>query len=152
MTDILARLPKASWRGIVFPCSGREYGFRQEFARHRYVFRDDELIDSIGRENPGYTFQIPAREDLAKGPYANWFTVFYPRFLNACLDRTVGDLMDPVHGRRKCKCASLRETLDVGKRDGVDIMVEFVYAPDEEAMPAPALASPLHLERRRTRP
>ena len=48
--------------------------------------------------------------------------------------------MDPVHGRRKCKCASLRETLDVGKRDGVDIMVEFVYSPDEEAMPEQELA------------
>ena len=45
MTDILARLPRAMFRNIAFPCSGREYGFRQEFARHRYVFRNDELID-----------------------------------------------------------------------------------------------------------
>jgi len=141
MTDILARLSKASWRGIVFPCAGREYGFRQEFARHRYIYQDNELIDSIGKENPAYTFQIPAREDLARGPYKNWFTVFYPKFLKACEDKSEGDLFDPVHGRRQCKCASLREVLGVTKRDGVDVTVEFVYSPSEQvAVPTPSLA------------
>jgi len=145
MTDILARLTIASWRGLGFPCAGRQYGFRQEFARHRYVFRDDELIDSLGRENPTYSFTIPAREDLAKGPWTNWFTTAYPDFLRACLDRSVGTLVDPVHGELQAKCASLSETLDVNRRDGVDVQVEFVYAP-EEAAEAPAVLAIESLE------
>jgi hypothetical protein len=133
MTDILARLTIASWRGLGFPCAGRTFGFRQEFARHRYVFRDDELIDSLGRENPTYTFTLPAREDLAKGPWTNWFTRAYPDFLRACQDRSVGILIDPVHGEIEAKCASLSETLDVNRRDGVDVQVEFIYAPEQAA-------------------
>lgn len=131
MTDIVGRFTIASWRGLGFPCAGRDYGFRQEFARHRYVFRDEELIESIGRENPTYSYTIPAREDLAKGPWNNWFTTAYPAFIAACLDRTVGPLIDPIHGEIEAKCASLRETLNVNRRDGVDVTVDFVYAPEE---------------------
>jgi prophage DNA circulation protein len=131
MTDILKQLPNAQWRGLGFPCAGREYGFRHEQARHRYIFVDDELVESIGPENPSYTYRIPAREDLAKGPYKNWYTTVYQSFLNACRDRSVGVLFDPVHGEVQAKCVSLRETLDVGRRDGVDVEVEFIYAPEE---------------------
>jgi prophage DNA circulation protein len=131
VTDILKQLIRGSWREIEYPISGREYGFAQEQARHRFIFRDNQLIESLGRESPTYRYTIPFREDIAKGPYENLFTRVYPDFLDACLDRTRGVLTDPVHGSLPAKCVSLREILDVNKRDGIDVEVEFIKAPQE---------------------
>jgi len=134
MTDILKQLSRASWRGIEFPVSAREFGFSHQQAKHRYIFRDDELIESLGRENPTYRFTIPFREDIARGPWANLFTLVYPKFLDACLDRTRGIMNDPVHGEKRVKCATLREVLDVNRRDGIDVEVEFIVAPTEASV------------------
>lgn len=129
MTDVLRQLIRASWRQIEFPLSGREYGFQQSSSRHKFIFRDNELIESLGRENPTYKYTIPFREDIAKGPYSALFVEVYPEFLNACRDRTAGILEDPVHGPQRCKCASLREVLDVNRRDGIDVEAEFIFSP-----------------------
>lgn len=132
MTDILAQLQRASWRQIEFPVMGtRDFGFQHAHAEHRYLFRDNELIESLGRKNPTYKYVIPFREDIAVGPWKNLFTSVYPDFLDACQDRTRGALVDPAHGALPAKCVSLREMLDVHKRDGVDVEVEFIRAPAE---------------------
>lgn len=131
MTDVLIQMQRPAWRFIEFPISSRKYGFMQEQARHRYIFKDHQLIESLGTENPTYRYTIPFREDIAKGPYKHLFTEVYPEFLAACLDRTRGVLSDPVHGDVNCKCVSLAEDLDVNKRDGIDVDVEFIIAPLE---------------------
>ncbi len=131
MTDILKQLRPTKFRGVEFPAAGtREFGFSQEQAQHRFVFRDQQLIESLGRQNPTYRFTIPFREDLAIGPWRNLFTEVYPRFLAACQDRSAGILVDPVHGSVRVKCVSFAETLDANKRDGVDVAVDFVFSPE----------------------
>lgn len=130
MTDILAQLTPAAWREIQFPVAHREYGFRQAQAAHRYIFQDNQLIEALGAESPTYRYTVPFREDIAKGPWKNLFTSVYPDFLDAARDRTNGVLDDPVHGSVQCRCVSLRELVDVQRRDGVDIEVEFIYSPD----------------------
>jgi len=130
MTDVLKQLPEASWRGIKFPFTGtRDFGFAQDQAQHRYIFRDQQLIESLGRQNPTFRYQIPFRENVGRG-FSALFVGVYPQFLAACLDRSAGPLVDPIHGERRCKCVSFAETLDVSKKDGVDVLVEFVYSPE----------------------
>lgn len=132
MTDILKQLLRPSWREIEFPITAREYGFQQGQAKHRYIFKDNELIESLGRENPTWRYTIPFREDITIAGWTNLFVAVYPDFLAACQDRTRGVLTDPVHGSRPAKCVSLREIMDVGgRRDGIDVEVEFIYAPSE---------------------
>lgn len=131
MTDVLLQLPRASWREIEFPVSNSEYGFQQEQAPHRYLFRDDKLIESIGRDNPTYRYTIPFREDITGGGWSHLFIGVYPDFLNACQDRSRGVLTDPVHSSIPAKCVSWRETRDVNRRDGLDVEVEFIFAPAE---------------------
>ncbi len=131
MTDVLKQLRPASFRGIGFPASGvRDYGFSQDQAQHRFIFRDEQLIESLGRQNPTYRFTIPFREDIAIGPWRNLFTEVYPKFLAACQDRSAGILVDPIHGSVRVKCASFSEVLDATKRDGVDVSVDFVFSPE----------------------
>ena len=131
MTDVLIQMQRTAWRFIEFPITARKYGFQQEQARHRYIFRDQQLIESLGTENPTYRYTIPFREDITKGPYKHLFTEVYPEFLAACLDRTRGVLSDPVHGDVNCKLVSLAEDLDVNKRDGIDVEAEWIIAPLE---------------------
>ena len=109
----------------------RDFGFVHDQEKHRFIFRDTELIESLGRENPTFRYSIPFREDIARDPWKNLFRNVYPKFLEACLDRSSGTLVDPVHGPVEVKCASMRELLDVTKRDGIDVEVEFILAPDE---------------------
>ncbi len=127
--SLIAQLPKASWRGIEFPVQGtRTFSFDHDDTKHRVIFRDDQLIESLGRQSPVYSYSIPFREDIAKH-WRTLFTVFYARFLEACLDRSAGDLRDPIHGIVRAKCTSFSESLEVTKTDGVDVQVSFVKAP-----------------------
>jgi hypothetical protein len=129
VTDVLKQLQRGSFSDIEFPISHREYGFQQEQAAHRFIFRDNELIESLGRKNPTWRYTIPFREDITVTPWANLFTRVYPFFLAACRERDRQDLVDPIHGKNPVKCVSLREILDVNRRDGIDVEVEFIYAP-----------------------
>jgi hypothetical protein len=132
MTDLLGQLQRASWRQIEFPVMGtRDFGFQHEQSEHRFIFRDLALIESLGRKNPTYKYVIPFREDIARGPWVNLYTVVYPDFLDACQDRDRGVLVDPAHGALPAKCVSFREILTVDRRDGVDVEVEFIHAPAE---------------------
>lgn len=132
MITIAEQLQPASWRGIQFPFTGaRDFGFQQEQANHRFLFRDQQLIESLGRQNPTFRYTIPFREGVRRPPWENLFTKVYPEFLDACQDRSAGDLVDPVHGTFRAKCMSVRETLTTDATDGVDVVVEFVYAPED---------------------
>jgi hypothetical protein len=132
VSETFAKLPDASWRGVAFPFVGtRDFGFGQEQQGHRYIFRDQQLIESIGRTNPTYRYTIPFREFVRRG-WSGLFVDVYPKFLEACLDRSAGVLVDPVHGQTRAKCVSFAETLEVTKSDGVDVVAEFVYSPESD--------------------
>jgi len=132
MPDLLPTLQQFRWKGSTLPITGAEFGFRHEQTEHRYIYRDEELIESLGRKNPTFRYSIPFREDIRDPRYRNLFTKQYPQFLRDCQDRRRGILVDPVHGTFQAKCISLRATLDAGKKDGIDVDVEFVKAPFEE--------------------
>jgi hypothetical protein len=131
VTDVLIQMIRASWRELEFPLTAREYGFQHEQAQHRFIFRDDQLIESLGRNNPTWRYTIPFREDVTGAGWEHLFVGVYPDFLAACQDRSRGVLTDPVHGSQPAKCVSLRELVDVNKRDGIDVEVEFIFAPAE---------------------
>ncbi len=130
--DILIQLQRASWRGIEFPVASGEFGFQQSQSETSFIFVDKSLIESLGQKNPTWRYTIPFREDIAKGPWKNLFVDVYPKFLAACVDRTRGELIDPIDGFKPAKCVSVRRTLSPQRRDGVDLEVEFIEAPPEK--------------------
>ena len=129
MASVLSQLQQPSWRGINFPLIGRDFGFQQDYSRHRFIFVRDELIEALGRQNPTYRYTIPFRENVRS--FQNLFIVTYPSFLDACIDDTDGILVDPVHGEQQVKCVALREIMDSQRDDGIDVEVDFVISPDE---------------------
>ena len=134
MTDVFRQLPHLSWRGVEYPLVDRRAGFQLDIARHTYVFRDNELIESLGTRNWTFDYTIPFREDLTVEPWATrgLYVTEFPAFLEACRDRTVGELFDPMLGPFNAKCAAVSIVTDINRRDGEDVAVTFVHSPEPE--------------------
>ena len=144
MTDVFKDLPTLKWRGIEVPIAQRTVSFEQELAMHKYAYRDDELLESLGRHNWRFEYTIPFREDIRKGPYRNLYVATFSTFLQACRDRSEGALEDPILGQYTARCQSVSVQTDVNKRDGEDLQVTFIHSPAlDENEATGALASGL---------
>ena len=124
----------------MYPVSGREVSFQHEGARHRFQYRDGAQIEQLGSEPLTFSYTIPMREGIARGPYKELFSKGLPILLRDCQDRSRDMLVDPVYGPFNCVPTSYRDSTDVNKRDGVDITVEFAVSlePGDDAGPAVA--------------
>jgi hypothetical protein len=132
MPDVFKQLERMSWRGIEVPLSARSASFSHDDARHKFVFRDGEILEATGVKNWVFRYTIPFREGIAKGPYKKLFSNTLAAFVAACRDRSVGELIDPVLGSFPARVLSFSDDTDVNKRDGTDVSVEFEYAPPLE--------------------
>lgn len=129
MTDVFKELPRLAWRGIKVPVLERSVSFEQEYARHKYAYRDNEYLEALGRKNWRFEYTIPFREDITKGPYKHLYVETFAKFIQACRDNSVGDLVDPVLGVYYARCESVSIRTDINRRDGEDVQVVFVDSP-----------------------
>lgn len=135
MTDALSKLPRFSFRGIEVPITGtRTASFAHEHARHSLTYRDGEIVEATGAKNWTFSYTFPMRQDIAKGPYKNLYSVVLPQLIAAVRDRSAGELVDPELGLFMARPTQLTSELDVTKRDGTDLRVEFVHSPELEAV------------------
>lgn len=131
MVDVLTNLQKASYKGISFPIGTLDFGFSQEQAEHKFIFRDEALIQQLGRKNKTWRLEIPFLENLGTfmPDYKNLYSKSFAPFIVACQDRTPGILTLPDVGSVRAACVSLQYTLSSNNRDGVIVKVEFISAP-----------------------
>lgn len=133
MTDVYRQLRRFSWRGIELPLIGRSAKHAHEQVQHPLLYKDGKLVESTGAENWTFNYTIPFRENIVKGPYRELFTrVLLDQFVPAYLDRSPGELVDPIMGPVRCKPVSFDDVTDIDKRDGEDIAVAFVEAPEQD--------------------
>ena len=131
MTDVFKNFQKASFRGIEFPVANAEIGFSHESAEHKYIFRDDSLIEPLGRRNLTFRYDIPFAENFPRGEWSNLYTSVFGEFLNACRNKKPGVLETNDIGAFRAVCASFSYTIDPASfRSGVMVRVEFVHAPE----------------------
>ena len=136
--DVFSELKPASFRNIEFPIIARSVSFAQQHAIHKFVYRPLELIEGLGPGNLKFSYTIPFRQGIFGGPYSDLYIDTFPRFLEACRDRTQGDLFDPVLGTFKARTVNFRTDTDILRRDGEDIQVEFIHSPDPDEVDLPA--------------
>jgi len=129
MTDALSKLPRFSWRGQVLPLTSRSVRFSHDDTDHTFQYKDGDYVERKGVKNWTFSYTIPFRQDIAKGPYKNLFSVELLNFIFACRDKSPDTLKDPVMGSFRCVCSTYEEETDVLKRDGTDVRVEFKQAP-----------------------
>lgn len=141
--DVFAGLPLASWRGIDFVCGPIGISFSQQHAVHTYPDRDAGYVESTGRNNVLFKFTaIFRRGVIGEGGGRPAFPDQWRAFMAACADRTAGDLAHPLLGTVKVKCQDYSAQADPTRRDGADVEVTFIEAPDREDEFASLLANP----------
>lgn len=134
------------WRGLVYPVSARSVSFAHDGVTHHLQYRDGEIVEQTGAQSPVFSYTIPMREDIATGPYKNLFTEGLSVLFRDIRTRDSGPLFDPVYGAFTCVPTSYADDLDVNKRDGVDIRVEFKLADqvgDDQQAQSPSLQGAL---------
>jgi len=138
-TDVFAALPRFTWRGQTLPVMSRSVRFSHDDTDHTFQFRDGDFIERKGVKNWTFSYSIPFRQDIAKGPYTNLFTEELKKFIASCRNRSPDRLVDPVIGSFRAVCSTYEEETDVLKRDGTDVRVEFREAPDLTADTLPEI-------------
>jgi hypothetical protein len=128
--DDLSQLPRFSWRDQEYPLTRRRVSFAHEGAKHRLQYRDNDFIEQLGPHSLYFSYTLPMRSGIAKGPYKDLFSTGYPLLFAAMRDREKGVLVDPVLGEFVCTPASWADDLNVALRDGTDVEIEFEHAPD----------------------
>lgn len=132
MTDALSKLPRFAWRGQEYPITSRSVRFAHDDTDHTFQYRDNSIIERKGAQNWVLSYGIPFRQDIAKGPYKDLFSVQLLNFIFACRDKSPDTLRDPVLGTLRAVVATYEEETDVLKRDGTDVRVEFKFSPKQE--------------------
>lgn len=129
MTDVLSKLPRFKWRGIELPLTSRSVRFSHDDTDHTFQYRDGDYVERKGVKNWVFSYGIPFRQDIAKGPYKNLFSEQLLNFIFACRDKSPDTLRDPVIGSFRAVVSTYEEETDVLKRDGTDVRVEFKHSP-----------------------
>jgi hypothetical protein len=130
--DALGKLPRFEWRDQQYPVLARSVSFAHENATHRLQYRNDDYIEALGPHSLTFRYTLSMRQGIAKGPYKDLFTTGYPILFAAMRNREKGVLVDPVLGEFTAQPTSWSDDLDVAKRDGTDVQVEFMHAPDAD--------------------
>lgn len=130
MSDVLTLLPPFEWRGKKYPVTSRSVSFAHESVQHKLQYRDGEIVEQTGARNPTFSYTIPMREDIARGPYKHLFSEGLPSLFRDMRLRDQGPLTDPIYGHFTCVPTSFTEDSDPQKRDGVDVRVEFLLSPE----------------------
>lgn len=129
--DALSKLQEFSWRGVKYPITSAQYGYRHEAAEHKLAFGDVSVVEQLGRRNPTFSYTIPMQNNIASGPYKQLFKKVLS--LDAAMrDRSPGPLTDPVWGNWQVKPVSLASSTEANNRNGVMVEVQFIWAPELE--------------------
>ena len=128
--DALSKLPFFEWRDQKYPLLERKVSFAHEGATHRLQYRDNDFVEMVGAHSLSFRYTLPMRQGIASGPYKDLFIQGYPLLFAACRDREKGVMVDPVLGEFVCVPQMWSDDMDVLKRDGTDVQVEFTHAPE----------------------
>ena len=128
--DVLSKLPLFEWRGVNYPVSERSVSYRHETIEHGLQYRSGDFPEPVGPHSWLFTYTLPMRNGIYRGNYTRLFEFQILRLAAALRDRTADTLIDPVYGAMRCVPISYADEMDVKRRDGTDIRVEFLHSPE----------------------
>lgn len=127
----ISELPRASWRGIEFPYTARESSWAHDNPKHRLQFRERQIVDTQGPQNPTFSYTIPGYATI-RWPSSLPDTVI-PELWNAARDKSSGRLVDPVWGVIQCVPVSWSDSLAASPGDGLDVTLVLEQSDDDLA-------------------
>lgn len=148
MADLLQQLLPISWRGIGFPIASLTTEFDHDLAPHKSPDVDGARLEGTGRNVLVLSGHCIFRNGIFPGPNEDWtpgklYPDAYRAFMQACADRTTGDLVHPSLGTLRCKIKSFKSSLTATARDGEDVDVTWMVTNEEDVEDALTGPSPL---------
>lgn len=129
--DVLRVLPSLRWRGVSYPVASRSVSFAHESVQHVITKGSQNLIEQVNPHNLVFSYTIPMRDGIFKGPYKSLFSAGLSKLFADLRNKEPGTLQDPIYGIFRCVPTSFADDTDTNKRDGTDIRVDFTVAPQE---------------------
>jgi prophage DNA circulation protein len=133
--DALVKLPIIAWRGISFPIANLRTSFAQRIVQHEKPDRPGAKLEGTDRKaivtsctalfDNGLVFDTSANTD------SSLFPDVHREFMLACLDKSTDDLLHPILGTIKAKCATFESVIDAGRRGGAHVQVSWVEHTDD---------------------
>lgn len=131
MTDLFQKLQVLKVAGQELPCIRFEVSYQSRLAVHETSYRNAGYVDSLGLGNKVYTYAIPFRDNVNKRKYPNLATQGLETFKRNTANPEGFELVDPVDGTLKVKLQTFTRSGDsAGGRDGFDVQVSFIEAPE----------------------
>lgn len=129
--DVLAKMPRATWRGQQIHPLSMSFGFEQDQIVHEYPDRDSGFVEATGRKVATYSFSL-----LFDNGNSLAIEEQYPKawreFVGAMADRSRGTLGHPELGPVKAKPKSVNTSWDPSRRSGVVVEATFIETSDQE--------------------
>lgn len=129
--DVLAKMPRATWRGQQIHPVGMSFGFEQDQIVHEYPDRDSGFVEATGRKVATYSFQLIFDNGNSLA-IEEQYPKAWREFVGAMADRSRGTLGHPELGPLKAKPRSVNTTWDPARRSGVTVEAVFVETSDKE--------------------
>lgn len=133
--DVLALMIQPKWRGIEFHCGPWSMEGDHDIAEHKFPDRPAGLMEHTGRNPMRFSFTAYFRNGITGSGTSSLpeYPDNWRAFIAACSDGSTGELVHPELGPIKVKCKSHKTSCEPGKRDGVDVEVQFIESPPAEA-------------------
>ncbi len=133
--DALVKLPTIAWRGISFPIANLRTSFAQRIVQHEKPDRPGAKLESTDRKAIVTSCTAIFDNGLVFDTSANTSQPLFPdvhrEFMLACLDKTTDDLLHPIIGTIRAKCASFESTIEAGRRGGAHVQVSWIEHTDD---------------------
>jgi len=130
--DVFAELSDFEYRTLVLPLVSRSVKIGHRNMPHTFAYRDFQLIERLGLNNFEFSYTVPFRQAIAKGPYKDLYIKTFPKFIELYLDGTDGMLVDPMFGEFQVKPQQASIDTDILRRDGEDVVFSFIQSPDPD--------------------
>ena len=130
-TDVFVDLPLAEFRGCRFPITERSCRHAHEVAKTVIQYFGKQLAEIVNGDNLVFEYTIPFRQGVSISPYLgvlfhSTLSVFWDHYINT----DPGTLIDPIRGEFQVLPGSWEEITDVKRRDGIDVRIMFIEAPN----------------------
>lgn len=141
MTEsILKKLQTLQFRGQRLPYLSAGLGFQHESAQRKFIFRDQLLVQQLGRSNETLRYTLAFYDGLTG--FGSAFSEGWEPFLASMRNREPGELIDPFLGPMQVVPVSVQTTFVPGEnQSGLTVEAEFLEAPEiKEQEKAPSTA------------
>jgi hypothetical protein len=135
--NIIAELPRLTWRGLVAPpYDAVTFDYENRLAPREVPWIDGEIHDDLGRKATPMSAKLYFINGLSGGPPG---VRLFPDYWNqwaVTLDGSPGDLLHPVLGPLRARVRGAKGTVQATTRAGIIVEITWIETLEDPALPS----------------